>query len=882
VFLSHTSELREHPRDRSFVAAAEAAVSKARDAVTDMEYFTARSTKPAAVYEDAVREADIYVLIAGFRYGSRVPDRPKLSYTELEHQTASGLGIPRLVFQLGEDGTYPGAMTLGYCDRQRAFRQRLGDSGVTRATVCSPGELETALLQALLEERRASPGTERRLWTIPARIAEFTGRAEVLAALRSGSPAVVHAVTGMGGVGKSTTAIEYAHRHHDGFDIAWWVPAEDPELIPDRLAELAGALGLTGAADPARDGVAALLGELGRRDRWLLVFDNAEDPRALTRFLPAGAGQVVVTSRNPNWRGVAERIDVAEFARDESVALLRALAPELSAADADRVADAVGDLPLALDQAGSLLADTALGVDGYLRLLAVRAQDLFDHDPGGVYPVSLAASWAVAFDRLAADDPAALDLLTLVAWCGPEPVPLTLLTDHPDELTEPLRSAVADPLALARCTGILGRRGLATVRPHSVHLHRVPGALLRARTGTGGPADGGWPAAVVHLLHAALPLDVWNNPANWPPWKLLLPHVLAATDTDRSLDRVAHQIQWLLDGAATYLQTRGEPRAGLPLFQRTYALYRARLGDDDPNTLRSASYLAISLRAVGEHHQARTLNEDTLTRYRRILGDDHPNTLEAANGLANTLSALGEHHQARTLHEDTLTGRRRILGDSHPDTLSSANNLALEVHALGEYDNARSLLADTLTRFRRILGDDHPDTLTTANGLANALSALGEHHQARTLNEDTLTRYRRILGDDHPNSLMSANSLANSLHTLGEHETARILHEDTLTHFRRILGDDHPNTLEAANDFAVTLRALGDHLLARELQEDTFTRRRRVLGHDHPDTLTSAESLAADLDHLGEHDRAEQLRAEVAVHRARRAAEPPENGHVAG
>ena len=134
----------------------------------------------------------------------------------------------------------------------------------------------------------------------------------------------------MGGVGKTTAAIEYAHRHCDEFDIAWWVPAEDPALIPERLAELALALELTAATDPAGVGVARLLGELAGRDRWLLVFDNAEDPRALARFLPEGPGQVLITSRNPAWRGIAAAVGVREFTRAESIALLRRLAPELT------------------------------------------------------------------------------------------------------------------------------------------------------------------------------------------------------------------------------------------------------------------------------------------------------------------------------------------------------------------------------------------------------------------------------------------------------------------------------------------------------------------------------------------------------------------------
>lgn len=423
----------------------------------------------------------------------------------------------------------------------------------------------------------------------PDRSVPLVGHRQLLAAVRrtlaTGRRALLCPAGGRVGTGATTAMVEFAHRHADDYDLAWWIRATDPELVPDEMAGLAEALGVAGAEDDAEAAAARALQVLRRRDRYLLVFDDAATPHQLARFLPTGSGHVVIISPDPSWRVHATAHTVEPFTRAESVALLCSRRPDLAVAEAERVAAVLEDLPTAVDPAAGLLARSGMSSEGFLGLVSHR-------DHGGAWdPVE--ATWRTVFDHLDVDDPVGLAVLTLVAWIGPDPVPAHLLVDHPDLLPAPLAGVARNRAVLAAHITDLGQHGLISVTSAGLRLGRRPAALLRARTAHVRNDRGDLADSAVRLLRAAVP-DAPGAPDARGRWRSLLPLVLAVTDPARRLGASVTDAAWLLRGASAYLDMRG---------QRDTAGMLARDADDLDGLRRSAVPGAVAVRPGSQGYE---------------------------------------------------------------------------------------------------------------------------------------------------------------------------------------------------------------------------------------------------------------------------------------
>ncbi|MGY4921032.1 FxSxx-COOH system tetratricopeptide repeat protein [Streptomyces sp. 900105755] len=702
------------------------------------------------------------------------------------------------------------------------------------------------------------------VWNVRGRNPHFTGREDLLTQVREGllggRQAVIQALHGLGGIGKTQIALEYAHRFASQYDTVWWIDAEQADQVSVHYTELAARLGIAKPDAGADHNTRILLDDLRTRERWLLILDNADDPRDFDGLLPVGPGHVVITSRNPDWNNNVHSLSLGVFSRADSLAYLSARMSGLSLQQADTLADDLGDLPLALAQAAGVVC-SGMTVDRYRQLLTEKTASLLANGLPPGYTASLAAAVDIATTRLAAAHPDAAALLRLGAFLGPDPAPTAWLENARGHLAT-IAVEPDDFMWPQAALQHLARYGLARVDHESFQIHRLTQAILRDHT-----TDVDTIAVeedVTAILSAVAPGDP-NTPASWPQWAALASHLAARQHT------ATHHphLRSTLMQASDYLNESGQSRAAHDLTISLHRTWANALGEDHADTLDVAFHVATSLAYRGQYAEARRRHEQVLERRRHILGEDHPDTLRSANNLSSTLSSLGENVEARRMDEDVLERRRRVLGEDHPDTLRSAQNLATTLSNLGEHIEARRMSEDALERRRRVLGEDHPDTLHSAQTLANILGELGEDIEARRMSEDALERRRRVLGEDHPDTLHSAQNLAITLGNLGEHIEARRGHAQVLERRRRVLGEDHPDTLRSAQSLANVLGNLGERIKARRMSEDALERRRRVLGEDHPDSLHSAQSLANIVGNLGEHIEARRMKEDVLERRRR-------------
>lgn len=589
------------------------------------------------------------------------------------------------------------------------------------------------------------------IFGLPGRLRSFVGRNRILnrmeVALSRGEsrlPAIT-VVHGLGGVGKSQLAIEFAWRHFHRYRFIGWLDAEVATLLAEKIAAMGPSLGVSLCDNVERD-ASAVLSHLRNFGDWLIIFDNATSYDDIRSWLPQGVGHVLITTRSTSWNAIAETIFIDVLGRAESIRMLSKRVSEIKRATADALSAELGDLPLALAQAAAYLEHSGVAADAYLTRLRRHREWVLTAGQDYVYSARLDSVWLVTLERLKVTAPATSVLMQVIAFTSPEPLPIKVLAGDSEILRTVLTSGSSEEreLQIDDALGVGISYSLCRRNESTVQMHRVLQSAIRL--GMSSDERKQISECLVNLLICAVGNDP-DEPTSWPSWALLGPHLLYALES-ADLDR--HQdLAKRISTYAWHLFARGDYAAAQKVYARLCEQLSLQLGEDNRLTLR---ILANHLSTGGDGENPKEVfakKFDYAERCRRIFGPDDPATLHAENMVLGSRVAAGKLAGIDESGRDLLSRCERLAGKTDHLTLAVAGNLAYALSELGEHDAALDLARLTTTNMRSE-SKNNRDSIWAAKLLVYVLLNKGDLEEAERWRVNTLERARQALGSDHP------------------------------------------------------------------------------------------------------------------------------------
>ena len=700
------------------------------------------------------------------------------------------------------------------------------------------------------------PSLPAQLWHIPPPNPYFSGRIQYLADLRSAltttsqPAALTQAVKGLGGMGKTQTALKYADLHRAAYQNGFHTQADSSASLVSGFAAFGQALGLPGSddADIAR---AAAIGKRWfeiHRD-WLLILDNVEDWTIARPWIPQSGGHVIVTTRLQNTGTFAHGLHLPNMTPDEGTQFLLDRGKLEHPTEADRAAARsitieMDGLPLALEQAGAYIEEAKVSPQEYLELyrqegkaLRGRAGDSADH-------ATVSVTFTLALAKL---NEAARRVITQAAFLAPDAIPEELLRG-----TEQSTLEFHDAIAAALRFSLLFRHPAS----QTIDIHRLVQAVVKDTLED--PLRRTWLESTADQLGRIFPEKIEFT--NWAACERLLAHArsvvaqIAAEGLEsEGTARLFHQTAWYVLDRTKYAEAEQLSRHAVEIRHKL-------LGPDHEDTAASLNDLAVLCDRQGRYAEAEPLYERALAIREKTLGPDHPDTATSLNNLATLYDSQGRYAEAEPLYERALAIREKAFGPDHPHTASSLNNLAFLHSSQSHYAKAEPLYERALAIKERTLGPNHPDTATSLNNLAGLYSGQERDTEADPLYKRALAILQMALGPEHPRTAASLNNLAWHYRNQGLDSEAKPLYERALAIREKALGPDHPDTANSLNSLATLFAKKGHFRKADALLSRALAIFEKTLGLRHPTTLQTARSYANVLQKLNRGHAAHKLR----------------------
>lgn len=753
------------------------------------------------------------------------------------------------------------------------------------------------------------------VWTVPfPRNPYFIGREALLEGLHhclsAEQPSALphsYALTGLGGIGKTQLALEYAYRHALDYHAIFWLAAETTETLLASLQQVAELLQL-----PARQEaeqmrlVAEVRRWLSTHKGWLVIADNVEDVEGLQSLLPpARQGAILLTTRLQALGTMAQRLEVPPMSAEEGRLLVarrakrvqipwtasggRETAPlPLDEADAAAsLANVLEGLPLALDQAGAYIEETGCSIAEYLQRYTHSRQELLARrglaSPGH-HPASVTTTVRLAIKQLEQVNPAAEEVLQVCAFLQPDAIPEEVLVQGAPHLGPVLEGVNADPARRDQVMAALRRFSLVSrhAETHTLSVHRLVQAVVLDDLD---PATRQlWSERVLRAVNATLPQVDF---VTWGESERCLPHALVCIARLEQETAALPEATDLLFKTGSYLLERGRYGEAEPLLTQAVASGEAQHGTDHPllipflvglgtlwhkrgnydsaqATLQRALALAEqhlppahpqkaqALSALGDLYwqlgkdaEAEHVGQQALSICEQYWGADHPQTAIALANLASYWQEQGKYAEAEPLFVRALAICEQHLGVGHPQTADTLNSLTLLHLDQGNTERATLVGTRALAIFEEQIGLEHPKTAMALNNLALAYRRQGRLTEALPLYQRSLTIAEQQLGSEHPHTALCMSNLATVYREQGHYAQAKVLYQRALLIQAQQLGPENPQLGYTLNNLALLYRATGAYEQAEANGEQALRLREQQLGDDHPLTATSLTTLAS-------------------------------------
>jgi len=816
-----------------------------------------------------IGRCDAVIHLAGFYYGAEPPQRPpgerRRSYTQIEYDVARELKKPLYLFVAAENYEPDKLSTQSDEEKelQLTHRRAIEQCGDIYYRFTDREELGRRIRELRFPAR--SVEAPRRVVNLPYNSLGplFKGRDAALVELRQrlmgGEGRAVgltarQAIHGLGGVGKTRLAIEYAWRHASDYENALlFVSARSPVDLRANLAELCNPLVLNLPEWNQPEEIirlAAVFRWLSEHSGWLLILDNADTPEAaaeVEKTLPQlQGGEVIITSRVADWSTAVHPVELDVLAEEDAAAFLlertelRRKKILTDSEDAAAVARDLGGLALALEQGGAYVAKIRVSLSEYRRRWESRKEEVLAwHDEMLMkYPKSVATTWQTTIEELSQSE---RKLLNILAWLAPEPIPLSLLEGNIVDGADP-RDALAGLASWSLARWMADREGFT--------VHRLVQEITRQRL-SGNEKHNALDSAVA-LLDRALPSPEWDQ-KGWQLWERLAPHCRTLLNDLRGhvLEPKATRI---MNQLALWLSDRAEHGEAEPLYRWALEIDEKSFGPDHPRVARDLSNLAKLLGETNRHDEAEALIRRALKIDEKSFGPDDPKVAIRLNNLAGLLYETKRHGEAEPLFRRALEIDEKSSGPDSPKVALRLDNLAQVLHSMSRFEEAERLSRRALAINEESFGPDHPRVARNLSNLASLLHATNRFTEAEPLSRRALEIDEKSFGPDHPRVAIRLSNLAELLGQTNRHDEAEPLIRRALKIDEKGLGPDHPNVAIRLNNLATLLYATNRHaeaepLLRRALR--IYGQFNHRTGHEHPKFRTAIENYVALLTAMG-------------------------------